>query len=384
MKRHSRLIASAIGLVVLIAVATAIYLRFGRATDVAIIEAARGTVAVRVAAPGTVQARVPVSISARITASVARINADVGDAVKRGQVLVLLDDRDLTARRGVVEGQQESMARNIDAARATVVRSEADLDLAHSKHRRDAELKRTGFVSQAVLDASDAALRAASANLDNSRAALAAREADARALSQEAQFADTQHSFTRLIAPMDGVITQRLAEAGSIVVPGSPLLRMVDPATLWVATRVDESVFSRVQLGQAAGIRLRSGEVVTGKVARIARQSDAATRELEVDVSFDSPLASFVIDQEAQVAIATGEEAGVVVPLSALTRDRDGRQGVLAVVNARAEFRPVQSGNADEERVLIVKGLAVGERLIAIAGDVRAGTRVRPLDTPKR
>ncbi len=98
------------------------YARFLRAVEVPIVEAAQGTVAVRVVGPGTVQARVPVTLAARITATVRQL---------------------------------------------------------------DAELLRAGFVSQSVLDASDAALRAAEANLDNARAALAAREAEARSLSQE-------------------------------------------------------------------------------------------------------------------------------------------------------------------------------------------------------
>ena len=91
-----------------------------------------------------------------------------------------------------------------------------------------------------------------------------------------------------------------------------------------------------MRVGQPASIRLRTGETLPGKVARIARQSDAATRELEVDVAFDAPPARFAIDQEAEVAIVTGEETGLVVPVSALVRDGAGRQGVLVVADGRA------------------------------------------------
>lgn len=369
---------------VLVLAAGAAYWRFGRAVAVAIVEAVPGTVAQRVVGPGTLQARVPVTLAARITATVQQINVDIGDEVKRGQALVLLDDRDLAAKRSVVGGQQMALARNVDAAKASIAKAQADLELARSKQQRDAELLRTGFVSQAVLDASDAALRAAQANLDNARATHAAREADASTLSHEARYSDTLLSFTRIVAPMDGVIIARQAEVGTTVVPGSTLLRMVDPATLWVAMRVDESVLARVQVGQAASIRMRSGEVLPGKVARMARQSDAATRELEVNVAFDKPPARFAIDQEAEVAINVGNASGITVPLKALTRDREGRQGVLVVVDSRTEFRPVQTGAGDGERVLIGKGLAAGERVAAKADDVKAGMRVTALDAPAR
>jgi len=369
---------------VVIAAAGAAYLRFWRAVPVTTVEVVQGRVALRVTGPGTLQARVPVTLSSRITATVARIDADVGDIVKRGQLLAVLDDRDLAARRAVAGGQQDASVRNIEAAQATVAKAQADLELAQSKHRRDSELLRSGFLSQSSLDTSAAALQSALANLDNARAGLAAREAEKLALAHEVRYSDTVLSFTRIIAPSDGVVILRQAEMGTTVVPGSPILRLADPATLWIAMRVDESAVGRVMVGQTASIRLRTGETHAGKVARIARQSDAATRELEVNVSFDSPLERFAIDQEAEVTILAGEDTGTVVPLPALVRDREGRQGVLVVSDARTSFRPVDIASADVQQVIVSKGLASGERVVAPAAGVKAGTRVRPLDAPQR
>jgi len=365
---------------VVIAAAGAAYYRFWRAVPVTTVEAVQGRVALRVTGPGTLQARVPVTLSSRITATVARIDADVGDIVKRGQLLAVLDDRDLAARRAVAGGQQDASVRNIEAAQATVAKAQADLELAQSKHRRDSELLRSGFLSQSSLDTSAAALQSALANLDNARAGLAAREAENLALAHEVRYSDTVLSFTRIIAPSDGVVILRQAEMGTTVVPGSPIFRLADPATLWIAMRVDESAVGRVMVGQTASIRLRTGETHAGKVARIARQSDAATRELEVNVSFDSPLERFAIDQEAEVTILAGEDTGTVVPLAALVRDREGRQGVLVVSDARTSFRPVDTASADAQQVIVSKGLASGERVVAPAASVKAGVRVRPLD----
>jgi HlyD family secretion protein len=361
----------------------AAYLKLWRATPVSVVESVQGRVAVRVGGPGTVQARFPVTLGSRITATVVRIDADVGDSVKRGQVLAVLDDRDLAARRDVTGGQREILARNISAAEALVAKARADLDLARSRHRRDEALMRSGFLSSGSLDASNAALFSAIANLDNARATLAAREAERRSLENELRYSDAILSFTRIVAPGDGVVILRQAEAGSTVVPGSLIFRLADPGTLWVAARVDESVVGRVHVGQAASIRLRTGEFHAGKVARIARQADAATRELEVNVAFESPPARFAIDQEAEVSISAGEDSGTVVPVSALLRDRNGRQGVLVVGNGRANFRAVDTGSADAGRVIVRKGLEAGELLVATARDIAPGTRVSPLDAPK-
>lgn len=370
-----------LALAALAAGAFGLYRAFLHATPLQTIAAAQGVVPVRITGPGTVQARAPVTLGARITATVTRLHADQGDTVRRGQVLALLDDRDLVARRGSVAGQQETLLRNVTAARANVAKAQADLELAQSKHRRDAELFGKAYLSQATLDATVAALRSAEAGLDNSKATLAARESEARTLAHEARLADAVISFARIVAPMDGVIVGRLAETGNTVVPGSPIFRMVDPAALWVATRVDESVVARVRVGMAASIRLRTGETLPGKVARIARQSDAATRELEVDVAFDTPPERFAIDQEAEVTIAAGEEQGVVVPVSALVQNQ-GRQGVLVVREGRAQIQDVQTGAADATTVVIRKGMAAGESVIAAPLGVKPGTRVRSLSVP--
>lgn len=377
--RWRRLLTGSLLLVIVLAAAGAAWWRFGRAVDVPVAVAAPGSIAARVGGPGTVQARIPVTLSARINASVVQVAADVGDSVRQGQLLVLLDDRDLSARRGVVAGQQEALQRNTEGARAAVLKAQAELDLARGKQRRDVELLAQGFVSQAVLDVSNATRDSAQAGLDAARATLAAREADARSLSQEARYSDVVLSHARIVAPMDGVVVQRAAEVGNTVVPGTVLLKMIDPATLWVATRIDEAVVGRVRPGQAATIRLRSGEQLSGKVARIARQSDAATRELDVHVAFDTPPQRFAIDQEADVGIAVGEDRGILLPLSALMRDRNGRQGVLVVADGRTVFQAVETGGADATRVLVRSGLSGGEAVIAVAAGLTERQRVRPV-----
>lgn len=377
---------SAVVAVVALAVAGAaafVAWRFVRPVPVPIAQVQWGRIPAQVVGPGTVQARVPVTISARVTAGVTAIAVDVGDTVRVGQLLVTLDDRELAARRAAVGGQQASLARQVEAARAGVAKARAEAELARLKLQRDADLRRQGFVAEAAVDASNAAARAASAALDAADATLAARQADQATLAQEARGADAQLGYARLAAPMDAVVTQRLVEPGSTVAPGTPILRLVDPATLWVAVRVDESVVARVQPGQAATIRLRSGQVLPGKVVRIAYQSDAATRELDVHVAFDAPPARFAIDQEAEVRIDVGHDDGLLVPSAALVRDGSGRLGVLRVVDGRARFAPVASRGGRDGVALVHQGLAAGEQVVARGDGVRAGMRVQAPDAAR-
>ena len=328
------------------------------------VAVALGEVEVRIAGPGTVQARVPVTVSARVSAQVISVHADHGERVKRGQLLAVLDDRDLSAKRAAAAAAGEANARNVAAAEATVAKARADLELARNRQRRDADLYRAGFISQSSYDASDLGMTAAAAAVDNAVALLAARRAEGQAVAADARYAQTLWSHTRISAPMDAIVIQRSVEPGSTVAPGSALFRIVDPATLWVAARIDEALVGRIEEGMPARIRLRNGEEHVGHVARISRQSDAATRELEVNVSFDTPPARFAIDQEAEVSILAGVERGPVVPVEALVR-RDGRQGVMMLRDGRKVFQPVRVAASDGRLAVISEGLDQGAELAA-------------------
>lgn len=328
------------------------------------VTVARGAIEVRIDGPGTVQARVPVILSARVSAQVSALHADHGDRVTRGQLLAVLDDRDFAAKRAAAEAQGQTVERNIAASAATLARAGADLELARNRQRRDLDLYRSGFISQSAFDTSNLGLQAADASAQNAAAVLSARRSEARAAEAEVRYASAVWSHTRIVAPMDAIVIQRSAEIGSTVAPGTPLFRLVDPATLWVAARIDESLVGRVAEGMPARIRLRSGGEYAGRVARISRQSDAATRELEVNVAFDVPPERFAIDQEAEVSILAGVESGPVVPLAALVR-AEGRQGVMVMRNGRAEFQPVRVLASDGRLALIASGLEEGARLAA-------------------
>jgi HlyD family secretion protein len=353
------------------------YRLFIYALPVGMVSASTGVVDVRVKGPGTLQARVPMVLSARTTATIVSLHADQGDLVTPGQLLAVLDARELAAKRAAAASAQETVARNIRAAEANLSKAQADLELARSNHRRSQTLFGAGFISQAALDASQATLRAADAGAESSRQVLAARQSEATTTAQELQYAQAVLSHARILAPSSGIITQRVAEVGNTVMPGTPIFRMVDPATLWISARIDETVVGQVSVGQPAQIRLRTGETVPGKVARISRQSDPAAREMEVNVAFDTVPQRFAIDQEAAVTIRAGEQSGVVLPATALMQ-MQGRQGVLVITDGRARFIVVETGAVADGRVLISEGIAAGTQVVANPEGVQPGTRVRP------
>lgn len=134
-------------------------------------------------------------------------------------------------------------------------------------------------------------------------------------------------------------------------------------------------------MGQSATIELRTGERVAGKVVRVGLESDIATRELEVNVAFESPPMRFAINQEAEVTIHLGEERGVTIPVTGVLRQ--GRDvGVLLVRDGRAVFRLVSVGAADAERVVIRDGVKAGEQVVQRPANVKPGSRLAALQAP--
>lgn len=328
------------------------------------VTVSQGEVKIVVSGPGTVQSRVPVTVSARVSAQVLSLHADHGQRVAKDQLLAVLDDRDLQAKLAAARAAHRTLERNIEAAAAAHAKALADLSLARNKAARDRDLHRNGFLSASAFEASTLGLAAAEAAADNAAATLAARRAEAGTLDAETTYAATLLSYARIEAPMDALVIQRSVEPGVTVMPGAPLFRLVDPGALWISARIDEALVGRLREGLPAEIRLRSGETYAGRVARISRQSDAATRELEVNVAFDAPPERFAIDQEAEVRIEAGVARGTAVPVAALVR-REGQQGVYVLREGRRQFQPLRIAASDGTLAIVAEGLNPGEKLAA-------------------
>jgi len=368
-----KVIAAVIGILIIILLG---YRLLWYRPPVAVIVVKKAEIQGKVHGPGTVQSKVGVTVSAKITGILEKLYADQGDRVRKGQLLAELDISELKARAASAQAAENRARHDLARAKADLLKADANLVLAQSNYQRDLELLKPGYISQAAFDNTKAALKVAESEVNSSRAAVESLQAQVDQAESETHAADAVFAYTRILAPMDGLITVRKAEVGDTVAPGTPIFQMVD-YQIWAASWIDETKVAQLREGQKASIKLRSGRGFQGEVVRLNREADTVTRELEVDVKFDILPNPLVIGEETEVDIDTGSQTAPIVPLSAIV-ERNGSKGVMVISNGLTSFRPITLGFQDGQRAAVLEGLKEGEMVVLNPVGIEPGKQIRP------
>jgi HlyD family secretion protein len=331
----------------------------------------------KVQGPGTVQSKVPVTVSPKITGILEKLYGDQGDRVQKGELLAEIDSAELRAREAAARAARSRTQRDLARAQADLGKAQANLGLARSNYQRDLEVFNPGYISQAAFDTTKAQLKVAESEVHAYQATVTALQAGVKQAESETKAAEALRNYTRILAPMTGLITVRKAEVGTTLVPGSPIFQMVDLDQLWLAAWIDQALVAQLRPRQPARITLRSGREFYGKVARINREGDTVTREVEVDVKFAKLPQPLVIGEEGQVEIDTGHQTAPVVPLSAIIA-KDGGKGVLVADKGLLRFRKVVLGLQDGARTAVTQGLKASELVVVKPAGLAPGKKIRP------
>ena len=367
-------IGMAVGLVILILLG---YRLIWHSSPVAVMVVKQMEVRGKVHGPGTVQSKVPVAVSPKITGILEKLYADQGDRVQKGQLLAEIDSAELRAREAAAQAGKNRAQRDLARAQADLGKGQANLGLARSNYQRDLEVFKPGYISQAAFDTTKAQLQVAESEVNAYQATVTAFQAAVKQAESETRAAAALHNYTRILAPMDGLLTVRKAEVGATLVPGSPIFQMVDLDQIWMAAWIDQSLVAQLREGQKAVIKLRSGRTFQGEVVRLNKEADTVTRELEVNVKFASLPDPLIIGEEAEVDIATGRQTAPAAPLSAVLT-KNGSKGVLVVEKGLVRFRQVSPGLNDGKKTAVLAGLQEGELVVINPGGLASGRKIRP------
>jgi len=272
---------------------------------VTVVTAAETSISPGLYGIGTVEARRSYLIGPTSAGRVLRVLVDAGDRVKAGQLLAEMDPVDLQQRLEALDATLARAASAGEAAQAQVADAQARRALAQANARRYQELGEKNFVSPGVVDARQQELLSAEAQLRAAQANQAAAAQDLIRLRSERAALAQQRRNTRLLAAQDGVVLARDAEPGSTVVAGQPVLRLIDPTSLWLRARFDQGRSAGLAPGLPAEIVLRSQpqQPLAGKVSRVELLGDSVTEERIAQISLERLPASLAVGELAEVTL---------------------------------------------------------------------------------
>ncbi len=286
---------------------------------------------------GEVVPRYESRIGFRVGGKIVSRKVEVGSTVRRGQVLMQLDPSDL----------QLSHAQ----AKAAVAAAESTLVLARADLERHRELHDKNFISRAALDAKEAAFKAARSGHEQALAGLGVQA--------------NQSSYTTLVADADGVVTALEAEAGQVVSPGMPVVRIARSGDTEVRISIPEDQVDALREGTTVTVRTWANpdKPVDGRIREVAPAADPATRTFAARVTLPNAGNEVRLGMTATVAFSATTQPAIRLPLTALYNDKE-QTSVWVVEQGRVRRVPVQLAGAAGNELLVASGLNPGQTVV--------------------
>jgi RND family efflux transporter MFP subunit len=314
--------------------------------------ASRATITEELMVVGNLIGLATVDVVPKVSGRLQAINVRLGDSVRKGQVLALLDDREIREQVRQAEASYE-------VGRATIRQREADLRFAETNLERSRSLFARQLLPQQTLDDADARQQAAAAQLDLSRAQFDQAKArlDELRLTLE---------NTRVVSPVDGFVARRQLDVGAFASSNAPVVSVVDIEVVRLVANLVEKDLRRVQMGTPTRVDVDAypGETFDGRVARVAPVLDPATRTAQMEVEIPNPQHRLKPGMYARVALLVSRhDNALVVPRNAVV-DIEGQRGVFLIDGTTAKFHTVSVGIQNQEQAEILSGLTDGQKVV--------------------
>lgn len=292
------------------------------------------------------QARVA-RIGASVTGRITEINAMLGQAVKKGERLALLNSTEL----GKAQSDYLKAASQVNLRRITFKRAERLLE---SGVIAEAEFQER----QGVLTEADVDLRAANDQLR----VMGMSEADLQRLDKQRSI----HSFSPVTASIDGVVIERNVAIGQVVQPADALYTVADLSQLWLVAEIPEQQAHWARQGDQALAEVPAlpGQEVSGKLIYVADMVDSDTRTVTVRMALSNPQRLFKPQMLATLKISKPGSQTLIVPSQAVVRENDRDFVFVQTAAARFELRPVRLGREEAQNRPLLEGLKAGEKIV--------------------
>jgi RND family efflux transporter MFP subunit len=364
------------------------------AARVSVVE--RGSVSHVLALAGQFQPYQMIDVHPKVSGFIRSIKVDIGDRVRQGQTLAILEVPELQAQ---LEGTVAQVSRSTDEitrAQHEVAAAEARYASVHADNARlqQAAKAQPGLIAQQELDDALSKDLSAAAQVDAAKAALSGARGGAEVAKADNRRVGAMEDYTHVIAPIDGVITWRYADTGALIQSGTdsnsqalPIVKLAQSGLLRLRMPVPEDAVRYVKVGDTMLVRVDAlDRSFTGKVVRFTRDVNFETRTMETEIDVENKDLSIDPGMYANTQLLLNHADNVLtIPVEALVL-RDHKEVVYVLDGQnRVHERTVVVGLRGSQLVEIKSGLAEGDRVI-VGGQAKyqEGERVIPVLGPRR
>ena len=347
-------------------------------------------------AVGTVRAKNSTIVSSKVMGNIVAMKVREGDTVRAGQVLLEIDSREARIQTqksgaGLVETKAalEEVDRNIKAAGSSQTAAEANRQLATSTFRRYQQLLDRQSISPQEFEEARARHEIADAEAELAGRMLHSLEAKRRQVlaridQAKADVAGSQvySSFSRIAAPIDGIVVSRQADVGYMAAPGAPLLTIESGTDYRLEAAVQESQINKIHLRDQVGVLIDAlgSQELAGVVVEIVPASDPGSRTYVVKISIPAPAGNQIIRSGlyGKARFVTGQTQAITIPQKAVVENGQLTSVYVVDQSGIARMRLVRTGKTYSERVEMLSGLKEGEQIVVDGvAAVNDGSRVR-------
>ena len=352
---------------------------------VEVIEVGRSSGMSELQLPGSIEAVTEAPILARADGYIKRRLVDIGDRVQAGQPVAEIEAPELDQQVIQAKANLQQVQASLDQALANEQQGKANLELARVTAQRWASLVAAGVVSKQDNDQYQAQYQSQIAGVQSLEKAIAVQRANIAAAEANLARLDQMQAYRVVKAPFAGVVTLRNVDVGALVNSASTLLyRIAQTGTLRTYVNVPQTNASSIHAGQPARLSVTNlpGRSFTGTVARTANSLDPNSRTMLVEVQVPNADGALLPGMYAQVDLSSPRtNAPLLVPGDALMVRGDGTQVAVVRPDSTVHLQKIQVGRDYGDRLEVLSGLQMGDRIIANPGDsAREGAKVDPVD----
>lgn len=326
-------------------------------------------------AVGTVQAANISILRAQIGGTVRQMLVKAGDRVHKGEVLALIDNRTQAAQFAAARAQAGAAADSLHEADQRLQAAQANFEFAQAIFKRYQTLLAENSISPQEFDGARAHYAAARADVRALEARRAQAAAGGRQARSQVSLTAAELSYSQILSPMNGVVTAKSVDAGTVVMPGTPLVTVENSSRYQLLASVPERLGGSVTLGQRLAVLLPNGQF-EGRVTEIDPAADPSTRtfNIKIDLPENCKCRS---GQYGKASVPEGAAESLLVPENAVV-DEGELQGLFVIDKENiARFRLIKTGRSAGSQVEVLSGLDPGERVaVSNAGRLANGDRV--------